>query len=455
MAKDNEALIALGSNLGDRAANLHQAVQALATIGTVTDTSFLYETDPILLEDQPQFLNAACCLQTALGPRELLMALQQIESDMGRIKMVRYGPRTIDLDLSFYEDCILNELPFIQLPHYQAAMRDFVLEPLCDMVPDFVNPQTGLPLRTELKNLERPPLQQMLPIGRHLWRLQAKTRVVGILNVSPESRLAPGQIPENEETKALFVNEVVRMEKEGADAIDIGAQTSRPHHELISLEEEIRRLSLAVTAAREATDLPLSADTFRSEAAQAALDCGADMINDVWAGRFDPEIMETTARAGKPHVFVHNNLGIQDPAYPRHLRDLPRLREPGNVTSRVRIDLEACLTAARSKGQCRWLQVLDPGLGFGKNLEQNVALLANLDSWGDGKYPVMAGPSRKGFIRHLASSDESSSVLAGSLAASVVACKGTHMVRVHDVGETKSALRVGDAIAKAGATGPD
>lgn len=456
MAPDNEALIALGSNLGDRAAYLYQAVQALAAIGTVVDTSFLYETEPVLLEDQPRFLNAACRLLTDLAPKDLLKAMQQIETEMGRVKEVRYGPRNIDLDLSFYGDCILNELPFIQLPHYQATLRDFVLEPLCDMVPDFVNPQTGLTLCTELKKLDRPPLRQMLPIGRQVWQLQAKTRVVGILNVSPESRLAPGQIPENAAQMATFRRKVVQMEEEGVDAIDIGAQTSRPQHELIPMEEEVRRLTLAFTAARETTDLPLSADTFRSDAAQAALDCGADMINDVWAGRFDPDITETSANAGKPHVFVHNRLRILDPAYPSNLRNLSSLSVQGDVTDSIRRNLEEILSGARHKGQCRWLQIVDPGLGFGKNMGQNLALLGNLESWRDWKYPVMAGPSRKGFIRELASSDGDSALLAGSLAASVLVSKGAHMVRVHDIAETVSALRTGDAVvrlAKAGLQG--
>ena len=446
MAQDHEALIALGSNLGDRAAHLHQAVQALGTIGKVADTSFLYETDPVLLEDQPLFFNAACRLLTPLGPRELLRALQRIEHDMGRVKTVRYGPRTIDLDLAFFGDCILDDLPFIQLPHYQATQRDFVLEPLCDMVPDFINPQTGLTLQAEWDSLGRPRLPQILPVGRQIWRLQEQTRVVGILNVSPESQLAPGRIPEDADSRVAFQQRIAQMEEDGADLVDIGAQTSRPHHALIPVAEEVRRLTLALTLAREVTDRPLSTDTFRSAAAKAALDCGADMINDVWAGRFNPELLDMSIQAGVPHVFVHNNLCLQDPEYPGRLRNLPLFSPQGNVAVAVRQDLEESLATARRKGQCRWLQVADPGLGFGKNWEQNAALLRDFGAGPEWKYPVMLGPSRKGFIRQLVASTAQSPVRAGSLAAAVVASQRAHMVRVHDVAETVSALRVADAI---------
>ena len=446
MARENEALVALGSNLGDRAAHLCRAVQALGGVGKVADTSFLYETDPVLLEDQPKFLNAACRLLTPLGPQELLRAMQQIEKDMGRVKKVRYGPRNVDLDLAFFGDCILNELPFIQVPHYQATQRDFVLEPLCDMVPQFINPQTGLTLQLELRSLGCPPLRQVLAVGNRVWRLRAKTRVVGVLNVSPESQLAPGQVPEDPASQRIFRQKVAQIQEAGADLIDIGAQTSRPGHELISEAEEVRRLTLTMTIARRETDLPISVDTFRTAAANSALEYGADMINDPWAGRFNPKILDASIQAGIPHVFVHNNLRIQDPTYPTHLRNLPPFRPQGDVVTAVRQILENGMAAAREKGQCRWLQVTDPGLGFGKTVQQNVDLLGDFGAGPEWKYPVMVGPSRKGFIRQLVSSSDQTPLRAGSLAAAVMASRRAHLVRVHDVAETVGALSVADAI---------
>ncbi len=438
-----QALIALGSNLGHRARHLHEAVRRIGTLGTVTDTSFLYETEPVLLEDQPRFLNAALQLDTALTPHDLLRGLLRIEKEMGPTKTVRYGPRIIDLDLAFYANCIRQDPPFLILPHYQATIRDFVLEPLCDMAPNFVNPATGRTLRAHWQELARPSLHQVLPIRDDLWPLRGPPRIMGILNVSPESVLAPGTVPEPGSPHRQFQQAVQDTVAGGADVIDIGAQSTHPGHQLIAREEEIRRLVLAVQAARAVTTLPIAVDTFRTGAAQAALEAGADMINDVWAGRFDPDLVSLTAQAGVPHVFMHNRLRITDPTYPAAIRQQPRLSGTANVTGCVLTDLESCMAAARIAGQCRWLQILDPGLGFGKTGTQNGALLHQLAQLTSAKYPVMVGPSRKGFIQQCLSSVHRDSLMAGSVTAAMLALQqGAHMVRMHDVRAVRGAQEV-------------
>lgn len=447
MPQSHAALIALGGNLGDRAAWLRRAVRALSALGEVADTSFLYETDPVLLENQPRFLNAACRLVTQLNPRELLRGMQRIEQDLGRRKSVRYGPRNIDLDLAFYADSVLCELPFIQVPHAQAARRDFVLEPLCDMVPQFRNPQTGLTLEEELRRLRRPPLRQVLPIGDGIWPVRERPRVAAILNVSPESRLAPGRVPEDKAARSELRVRLRQLEAEGADLIDIGAQTARPGHELIPEEEEIRRLRLALDTARAVTNLPLSADTFRPRAAAVALEHGADMINDVWAGRFDPEILTLTARAGVPHVLMHSRQGVQDSRYPSNLRELKPMTVPDIAPATVRQELETRAAAGRAAGQMRWLQVTDAGLGFGKSPEVSAVLCARFPDDARWKYPVMSGPSRKGFVRHFTGAG--GPVVAGSVTAALVASRGAHILRMHDIAATVGGLRLWDALGQA------
>ncbi len=438
-----KALIALGSNLGHRARHLHEAVQRIRDLGTVTDTSFLYETEPVLLEDQPRFLNAALQLETRLAPHDLLRGLLQIERDMGSSKTVRYGPRIIDLDLSFYENCIRYDAPFLILPHYQATVRDFVLEPLCDMAPEFVNPATGRTLKTHWQELGQTPLHQVLPVGNRLWSLREPPRIMGVLNVSPESDMAPGIVPETGVQRQHFAQAVQAMVAAGADVLDIGAQSTRPGHELIPLPEEIRRLELAVSTARAVTDLPLSVDTFRAGTAEVALDMGADMINDVWAGCFDPALVTLVAARGVPHAFMHNRLRITDPAYPPLIRQQPRFGHTAEAALQVNADLQPHLAAARRAGQCRWLQLVDPGLGFGKRGPQNAALLQDLGLVTASKYPVLVGPSRKGFIQDCLSSRHAHSLKAGSVTAAVLAMQqGVHMVRMHDVREARSALEV-------------
>lgn len=447
MAQPRDALIALGSNLGDRAGHLQRAVQALGALGQVVDTSFLYETRPVLLEDQPWFLNAACRLRTRLSPHDLLRGLQRVENDLGRARSVRYGPRTIDLDLAFYADCVIDDPPFLILPHYQADVRAFVLEPLCDMVPDFVHPRTGRTLRAHWQALAQPPLKQVLPIGPQLWDVRSRTRVMGVLNVSPESALAPGRVPDQPAARRRLQERAARYEQEGADSLDLGAQSTRPGHALLPEAEEIRRLTLAVRAAREATPLPLSADTFRPAVAQAALDAGAVMINDVWSARFAPGLVALAVQRGATHAFVHNRLRVQDDGYPPSLRQQDSFAAQNDAAALVRRELDACLAQARSQGQCRWLQVADPGLGFGKKPRQNAALIRDLDAWADWKFPILAGASRKGFLSHWLASREPTALLAGSLAAAVaMALKGVALIRVHDVKATRLALTVADAL---------
>ncbi len=138
-----EAVIALGSNVGDRQANLNKAVRLLGTAGNVTAVSSTYETEPMYLEDQPWFLNAVVAIDTRLAPRDLLRAVQSAEAMLGRKRNVRYGPRTIDLDILFYDGLVLSE-PGLELPHPKLAERLFVLVPLAEIRPGLAHPVLGV-----------------------------------------------------------------------------------------------------------------------------------------------------------------------------------------------------------------------------------------------------------------------------------------------------------------------
>lgn len=136
------AYLGLGSNVGDRAGHLHQALADLAKIGKVTAVSSLYETVPWGRREQPPFLNAACRMCTALPPEALLQALQGIEAAMGRQRLERWGPRTIDLDILFYDDLVIETAQLI-IPHPLLAERAFVLVPLAEIAPDYRHPRLG------------------------------------------------------------------------------------------------------------------------------------------------------------------------------------------------------------------------------------------------------------------------------------------------------------------------
>ena len=135
----HRAYLGLGTNLGDRAANIAGALRRMADFGTVAAVSSLYETEPWGIAEQPKFLNAACLLMTALPPHDLLVALKHIEQAMGRTPTVRNGPRLIDIDILFYDDVILAT-PGLTIPHARLHERSFVLRPLLEIAPDVVHP---------------------------------------------------------------------------------------------------------------------------------------------------------------------------------------------------------------------------------------------------------------------------------------------------------------------------
>lgn len=162
--------IALGSNIGDRAGHLHDSLNALGSYMDVEETSHLYETLPMLVTDQPLFLNAVCKGSTTLSPLELLRACKQIEDALGRMKTIRYGPRTIDLDILFYDDATINTAD-LTVPHIRIPERDFVLAPLLDLAPDLRHPQLGLTVQELWQQLNKPTPPRVMPIGERLWHL--------------------------------------------------------------------------------------------------------------------------------------------------------------------------------------------------------------------------------------------------------------------------------------------
>ncbi|MEZ4661944.1 MAG: 2-amino-4-hydroxy-6-hydroxymethyldihydropteridine diphosphokinase [Caldilineaceae bacterium] len=277
--------IALGSNLGDRAGNIHDALRALGEIGQVRDTSFLYETPPAYVVDQPEFLNAVCELETGLGPSELLAALKQIETKLGREKTVRYGPRSIDLDILFFDDLHVDTPP-LTIPHARMAERDFVLQPLCDIASAVKHPVTGRSVGEMNAQLGAPPLPRVMPFGQGVWRWDGPTCIMGIINVTPDSFSGDGLGQPGVDAVMRAVAQAEQMAADGAHCLDIGGLSTRPGHELVSVDEEMDRVLPVIAAIHDQVNLPISVDTFRAAVAEEAISAGA-AINDVWGLRFD------------------------------------------------------------------------------------------------------------------------------------------------------------------------
>lgn len=160
--------LAMGSNLGDRAANLQAALDAIASFVQVTATSHLYESPAAYVTDQPSFYNAVCRGKTHLSPEALLAALKETEVALGRVKTIRYGPRRIDLDILLYDDLHLERTDLV-IPHPRMSERAFVLEPLCDLAPDLRHPVLGLTIRTLWQELDAEPLPKVCSIPDRSW----------------------------------------------------------------------------------------------------------------------------------------------------------------------------------------------------------------------------------------------------------------------------------------------
>ena len=278
---------------------------------------------------------------------------------------------------------------------------------------------------------------------RFIWG--AKTHVMGILNVTPDSFSGDGVA-----TTVVAVAQARGFAASGADIIDIGGESTRPGAQAVGAVAEAGRVLPIISAVRDALpDAVISIDTYRAKVAEVALDAGADIINDVWGLRADPEMAPLAAARGGPVILMHNRsrpghaeidarLGGQ--YIPPDYRDL--LAEVGG-------ELAALAQQARDGGIEPDQIVLDPGLGFGKTVGQNLALINHLGHFRTLGYPLLAGPSRKSFIGKVldAPVDERLFGTAATVALAIV--RGADIVRVHDVAEMAQVARMTDAMLRA------
>jgi dihydropteroate synthase/2-amino-4-hydroxy-6-hydroxymethyldihydropteridine diphosphokinase len=454
MSTPHLVYLALGSNMGDRAAYLHSALKQLSAYVTIQATSFLYETPPAYVTDQPKFLNAVCRGLTQLTPQELLAAIEATMSGMGRVRTLRYGPRIIDIDILFY-DRIQVDTPELTIPHPRLAERAFVLEPLCDLAPDLTHPLIGLTMRELLDALKTPPLPKVTPVGGQLWQWGERTYLLGILNITPDSFSGDGlATPSNLATAAVVESalaQAARFLADGADGLDVGGLSTRPGHTLVPVEEELARILPVIEALAKQTDAPISVDTFRSEVAEAALAAGAHLINDVWGLRYDRRLAQLATMHGVPLVVMHNRVQPEDAGYRARVASLP-VGAPGvygDIVADVIAELQQSLALAQLLGVPRWLLIADPGLGFGKTTEQQLELIHRLDEVHVMGYPLLFGPSRKRFIGQVLGDLPPEERVEGTLATCVLAIdRGADLLRIHDVRAVARAARMTDAIVR-------
>lgn len=535
----HKAVIALGSNLGDKFHNIEYALRLLEACATldlelevsewtmaVVDTSFMYESAPMYITEQPSFINCACIVETDLKPTALLRVLKQIEETVGRVPSVRNGPRAVDLDIVFYGDAVIDTRPpedrasldnlqgQMVVPHPRLHERDFVLRPVADMLPDYVHPAYCKSIKQMLSSLAststEPPMKRVIPVPRYpLSRAAAQDEhsvdpvpdtltawtytpakpgsdamVMATLNVTPDSFSDGAQ--HNQLSDALnYVNESISA---GCNIIDIGGYSTRPGAAFVSPEEETRRVAPVVQAIRandgSSKDIPISVDTFRADVAEAAIKAGANCINDVYAFmgadaypfhddhrrvKSDAVLVDMKAIARRyavPVVLMHSR---GEASQNKDYATYEYAGKGAAVVEGVRVELgDIVERVVRGKGGLRrWLVIVDPGVGFSKTVEGNLALLR------DGAqvvadvpvgpkcqhrnplagYPVLVGTSRKSFLGTILQGGADGRKTEASdrdwATAAAVTCavqQGALLIRIHDVKAMGDVVTVAKAL---------
>ena len=278
----------------------------------------------------------------------------------------------------------------------------------------------------------RPCFRLQLPNGT--LELGRKTLIMGILNVTPDSFFDGGAYLRADQA----VKHGLQLEDQGADLVDVGGESTRPDRPgSVSATEEIRRVVPVIEQLAKRLTVPVSVDTYKSEVAGRAVAAGASVVNDISGLRFDPEMADCAAAAGAAMVLMHSR------GSPERLHGLPALKRPlQSVLLGLRHSLKKALRAGIPSNRI----ILDPGLGFGKGMEDNLLILRRLEVLKRFQLPILVGPSRKSFIGNLLGLPVEQR-LSGSLASTAVAViQGAHIVRVHDVRETRQVVRMCDAI---------
>jgi len=257
----------------------------------------------------------------------------------------------------------------------------------------------------------------------------ARTYIMGIVNVTPDSFSGDGLADD----AARAAEQARAMVAAGADIVDVGGESTRPGSAPVDEQDELARVLPAIRAIAAAVSVPISIDTSKASVAEAALQAGARIVNDVWALEADPAMAAVVARAGVPLILMHNQHGA----------------EYGDLVTDIIAKLRARIEVALRAGVARDLLILDPGIGFGKTGEQNLVAIDRLHELRVLGLPLLLGPSRKRFIGYILDDAPPDERLEGTAAACAVGiARGADIIRVHDVGPMAKVARVADAIVR-------
>lgn len=287
-----------------------------------------------------------------------------------------------------------------------------------------------------------------LTIGARTFLWGTRTYVMGILNLTPDSFSGDGLLA-NEAWLVRALEQAQRFLTAGADILDVGGESTRPGAQAVSAEEEMRRILPVIRAiATEFPDAIISVDTYKAIVAEAALQAGAHIINDVWGLRADPGLAEVAARYRAPVILMHNRSNPANIEVRERLGNAYLGAEYQDLLEDVKRDLMESVSIARRAGIPPEHIILDPGIGFGKTVEQNLELIRRLDEIRALGFPVLLGPSRKSFIGYTLNLPPDQRLEGTAAAVAVGITRGADIVRVHDVEAMVRVARMTDAIVR-------
>jgi dihydropteroate synthase len=269
-------------------------------------------------------------------------------------------------------------------------------------------------------------MNTVMKAGPYTLDFTNKTLIMGILNVTPDS-FSDGGKYNHLDHAVVYAQQMIA---DGADILDIGGESTRPGHERISDEEEISRVVPAIEAISKEVQAPISIDTYKSKVAKSAVDAGATIINDIWGAKEDPEIADVAAETGVPIILMHNR---KDRNYANFIRD-------------VLNDLYESITIAKKAGVNDEQIILDPGIGFAKDLRENLEMMRQLDTLVSLGYPVLLGTSKKSMIGGVLDLPVTERTEGTGATVCYGIQKGCQIVRIHDVKEMSRMAKMMDAM---------
>ena len=272
-----------------------------------------------------------------------------------------------------------------------------------------------------------------------------RTYVMGILNVTPDSFSGDG-ILQREDQIAAAVSQAQQFAADGADIIDIGGESTRPGSTPVTEAEELARVLPVIEAVRKEISLPISVDTYRASVAEAALAAGANWINDVWGFRMDARIAQVAAQTNCPVVLMHNRSKPKDVAQEERLGGRYVGVDYDDLITDIKRELGESIELALQAGVKEEHIILDPGVGFGKTVSQNLQIVDQLDQFKTMGYPILLGTSRKSFIGYTLDLPPEERLEGTAATVAIGIDRGADIVRVHDVKSIVRLAKMTDAI---------